>query len=223
MCAMPIARCISGMILLALVGLLLAAGAPRPQCVVCRAELYSWTVSRPHPGRHLYLQIECPAEYEHLNGRVEYTSAMLRRDYRPTTGPDSEPRVIRMTRGAHLVPYIGDAEATRRLEAFYLITPAQAACLQRDRMYERAYSLLGPNSTSGMLAALRACGCAIPNHIATKGGWINEFPGAEMSPGRELRPDEWAQYGIATGPTPVPQRGSRAAGDRSLIRHQITR
>jgi hypothetical protein len=178
--------------------------------VLCRAELHSWVVSRPHPGRHLFLEIDCPAGYEHLNGRVEFTSAALRRDYAPAPGSNDRARVARMTRGGTLVPLIGDGTDTR-LEGIYELTVAQAECLQRDRMFEAAYVLLGPNSTSGMLAALRDCGCGIPAQILRGGGWLGEFPGAELTPGAEVPPERWAGHGVPTGPTPIPAPAPPAA------------
>lgn len=197
---------------------LLALGSPRPACVVCRAELHSWAVSRPHPGRHLYLEIICPRGYEHLNGRVEYTSAALRWDFRPVRDPRFGPRVARMSRGVDLVPFFGDPIESQRLEAFYILTLEQAECLQRDRMFSREYDLLGPNSTSGLLEVMRDCGCAIPERVTSRGGWTGEFPGAEMSPGPDVPVSLWGRYGVATGPTPIPERASGPATGEPLTR-----
>lgn len=207
--AVPIVSFALLALLAGLAGLLAVAG-PRPACVLCRVELRSWVVSRPHPGRHLYLMIECPPGYEHLNGRVEYTSAALRWDFRPVGDPAFGPRVARMSRGAILEPFFGDVNATR-LEGLYIVTLEQAKCLQRDRMFSRQYDLLGPNSTSGLLAVLKDCGCPVPEHIARSTGWLSEFPGAEMPPGSELDATLWSTYGVATGPTPTPTAGQGEA------------
>ncbi|MGP1346300.1 MAG: hypothetical protein ACTS3F_06495 [Phycisphaerales bacterium] len=196
------------LILLAIAAALTAANAPRPAvCITCRAELRSWVVSRPHPGRHLFVDIKCPEGYEHLNDRVEYTSAALRRDYQPVRDRRFTPRVARMSRGGILVPYFGDVNDTR-LEAFYVLTLEQAQCLQRDRMFSQPYELLGPNSTSGLIATLEDCGCDVPQRIKESGGWSGEFPGAEFTPGPDLPEPLWARYGVPDGPDPLAEPGS---------------
>ena len=99
--------------------------------VTCDAELRSWIVAGR--GRHMYLEIGCPVGFDHLDGRVEYTFASMRRDYEGAFNEGGMPRVARMTRGIILFPLPGAPEPDHRLEKRYEITPKQAACLQPPR------------------------------------------------------------------------------------------
>ena len=62
------------------------------------AELRSWIVAGR--ARHLYLQLICPPPVESLSGRIEYTSAALRRDYTADADVAGPPRVARMSEAA---------------------------------------------------------------------------------------------------------------------------
>ena len=191
----------SGIVVLALLLASIAAAIalrPARSSPTVPAELRSWVVAGW--GRHLYLQILPPAslaEASDLAGRVEFTSATLRRDYSPPTDPRSAARITRMTRGVALTPIMGAAD--NRLEAHYDLTLEQARSLQRDRVFSRTYSLLGPNSNSGMARALRDAGLALPDRVAAGSGMLGEFPGIEMDPGEDVPPSGWLSLGIKAG------------------------
>ncbi len=175
-------------------GVLWSERAPSPDETPCiPAELRSWVVAGW--GRHLYLQILEAPGYEQLAGRVEFTSALMRDDYRPSGDATGKPRIARMTIGEHLGP-IMDIEPDNRLEGELLLTPAQARCLQRDRVFSEPYSLVTTNSSSGLRAAIESCGCAIPMHVAQSGGVLGEFPGIDRSPGAEVDAGEWRRFGL---------------------------
>jgi len=172
---------------------LVAAQRPThaPNAVIT-AELRSWVVAGW--GRHLYLDITAPPPYEHLSGRVEFTTASLRLDYVQAQDATRIGRLARMTRGHHLAPII--AEPRDRLELRFTITPAQARCLQRDRVFAAPYVLLGTNSNAAMRRALESCGCSIPLRVAHSGGALGAFPGINIDPGPELPASRWAEFGI---------------------------
>jgi len=175
-------------------GILRSETAISPDDTPCiRAELRSWVVIGW--GRHLYLEILPTEGYEHLAGRVEFTSALLRDDYFPRRDQTGRPRIARMTIGEHLAPIMG-VEPDDRLEHELLLTPSQARCLQKDRVYSAPYTLVTTNSSSGLRRAIESCGCAIPMRIASSGGVLGEFPGIDLSPGREIPADEWRRYGL---------------------------
>jgi hypothetical protein len=167
----------------------------------CTAELRSWVVAGR--GRHMYLFLDCPDEHDHLDGRIEYTSAMQRRDYRFSRDASTGPRIARFTRTSSLASPFG-IPADNRLEAEYEVTLEQARCLQADRMYDSAYVLLGPNSSSGLREAMRSCGLELPEAVARAGGAFGEFPGVDSALGPEIPKERWALYGFPDGPTPVP-------------------
>ncbi|MCA9293535.1 MAG: hypothetical protein KDA20_06955 [Phycisphaerales bacterium] len=188
-----------------------SASADTPQTPTCTAELRSWVVAGW--GRHMYLQIDCPCEYDNLDGRVEYTSAAMRSDYVPPDDPEHAARVTRMQPGYHLQPMLRPGEQVQtRLEAVFTITVDQAKCLQRDRMFASQYALLGTNSSSGLRRAAEDCGCAIPPHVANAGGALGEFPGVNFDPGDEVPGTLWDQFGFPAGPTSIPQQGEPGHG-----------
>lgn len=166
---------------------------------VCVAELRSWVVAGR--GRHLYLELRCPPPYEGLSGRVEFTSLSLRPDYVRRADASGSPRLARMAPGVHLGPPRGLAPAPdNRLVARFWLTPGQAACLQRQRVFSEAYVLLGPNSNSAMRHALESCGCGVPDAVLRGGGVLGEFPGIDTDPGEELPAWRWPLLGL---PTPM--------------------
>ncbi|MFG0274063.1 MAG: hypothetical protein ACF8QF_03290 [Phycisphaerales bacterium] len=170
------------------------AGAPEPRC---ECELRSWTVAGR--GRHLLLEIDCPDEFDDLDGVVEFTTAAHRDDYDWTRDQSGAPRIARMTRGVRLRPFLlpaGDNDPAERLEARWTITRDKAACLQRDRLFERQYILLGPNSNSAMAAVLDACGLDAPGHVRNGAGMLGEFPGVDMHPGAEIDDARWHEFGL---------------------------
>jgi len=181
------------------------ASAPAGSPALCTAELRSWVVAGW--GRPLYLQCDCPAPNDHLSGRVEFTSASLRHDY---TGPAGHRAAIglgdapiaRMSRGAHLRPLLGRPDD--RLEARYRVSPATAARLQRDRLFQRPYRLLGPNSNSAMRIVLENVGLPLPDHVRGSGGTLGAFPGVWHDPGDEAPPETWDALGFPQGPTRTP-------------------
>lgn len=184
---------------IALVSWSRSASAETPTPPTCTAELRSWVVAGW--GRHMYLQIDCPCEYDHLDGRIEYTSAAMRSDYVPPEDPLRAARVTRMQPGFHLQPMLRPGEEVQtRLEAVYTISLEQARCLQRDRMFSAQYALLGTNSSSGLRRAAEDCGCTIPPHVANAGGALGEFPGVNFDPGEEVPAELWTQYGFPAGP-----------------------
>lgn len=170
--------------------------APPPE-IRCAAELRSWVVASS--GRHLYLQIDCPDPYDWLDGRVEYTTAAMRRDYRAPQDISQAARVARMMPGI-LAPPAFAGPPDNRLEAIHSLTIQQAICLQRDRMFSAPYALLGTNSSSGLRKSLQDCGCEVPEHVAAQGGVLGEFPGIDQDPGPEVPPKLWPSFGIPSGP-----------------------
>lgn len=171
--------------------------SPADPGVVCRAELRSWVVAGR--GRHLYLLLECPEPYGYLSGRIEFGAASLRDDYRAPADRAYGERVTRMSRGAELVPP-ATGYVDNRLEAVFEVTPEQAACLQRDRMWSARYVLVGSNSNSAMRATLGECGCETPVRVTAGAGLFGEFPGIDVALGGEIEGDRWEDFGVP-GPT----------------------
>ncbi|MEM8834432.1 MAG: hypothetical protein AAGD00_01305 [Planctomycetota bacterium] len=192
-----------------------SAVAAEDDCPTCTAELRSWVVFGR--GRHLLLRIDCPEPIEHLDGVVEFTNVSLRRDFvapveAVTQGADvpggewaevlartGPARLGRMSRGGQLKPALGSG--AERLEAVYEIDCAQAEALQRDRVWDVTYELLGPNSNSGLATAMREVGLELPEHVSRGGGALGAFPGVTLDPGEDLRTAEWARAGLPAGPT----------------------
>lgn len=170
----------------------IAAEAQPPQPILCRAELRSFIVAGR--GRHLYLLIDCPDEYDQYDGRVEYTSAAMRSDYTAPTDRSGAARVAKMTAGRPLYPIIQNADD--RFEAEFEITLDQAICLQQDRVFSERYALVGTNSSSGLRRVMEECGCEIPSRILNSGGVFGEFPGINKDPGRFLDRNLWPGFGI---------------------------
>jgi hypothetical protein len=153
--------------------------APQPRLdTSCAVELRSWVVAGW--GRHLYLQCECPPPHEHLSGRIEYTRASLRVDAAPTWPQRFDP-IARMSPGVWLRPVLGSPRD--RLEARYSVAPAQASELQRDRVFSRAYRLLGPNSNSAIRAVMEQVGLTLPMRVVSSGGVLGSYPGVHLDPG----------------------------------------
>lgn len=137
-------------------------------------ELRSWVVAGR--GRHLYAQIHGPWE---VSGVVEYWSTAQRQGW---SGAGA--LIARMPEGQRIWPLMGPAD--NRLEASWRVTPRQAWELKRDRVFSRSYFLLGPNSSSGLRAALEDAGLRLPLRMRQNAGILGEFPGLGMSPGREV-------------------------------------
>ncbi|MBL8744928.1 MAG: hypothetical protein JNK58_01085 [Phycisphaerae bacterium] len=161
--------------------------------VICRAELRSWVVIGR--GRHLYLQVECPPPYESLSGRIEFTSVMIRDDYRYTRDTTGQPRVGRM-RGGTIRPPEFAGPPDNRLEAVYELTLDQVRCLRRDRMFEAVYMLVGPNSNAAMRRVTSECGITLPAAVIGGSGLLGEFPGIDAEVGAEVDFSEWARFGV---------------------------
>jgi hypothetical protein len=162
---------------------------PAPEAVaVCDCELSSWIVTGR--GRHLVLVIDCPDGFDDLDGAVEFTSESLRRDYeerRDADGALLAPRVARMTRGARLRPWVGDPE--ERVEGRWEITAEQARALQADLVWETPYVLIGSNSNSAMVWALRSAGLTPPARVLDGAGVFGEFPGVDQPLGALITPE----------------------------------
>jgi hypothetical protein len=173
-----------------------AADEPR-----CDCELRSWVVAGR--GRHLLLDIDCPDGFDDLDGVVEFSTAAHRDDYDWMRDQSGAPRIARMTRGLRLLPFLvpaGDEAPAERVEARWTVTPDTAACLQRDRLFERQYILLGPNSNSAMAAVLAACALDAPAQVLGGAGLLGEFPGVDMDPGDEIDGARWAEFGLLFTP-----------------------
>lgn len=167
----------------------------------CDCELRSWVVAGR--GRHLLLDIDCPDGFDDLDGVVEFSTAAHRDDYDWMRDQSGAPRIARMTRGVRIGPFLvpaGDEEPVERVEARWTITPGTAACLQRDRLFERQYILLGPNSNSAMAAVLDACALDAPAEVRNGAGLFGEFPGVDMDPGDEIDGERWADFGLLFTP-----------------------
>jgi len=74
--------------------------------------------------------------------------------------------------------------------------------LQRDRVFEFAYFLVGPNSNSAMRAACESCDVALPEAILAGGGVLGEFPGIDLDHGPEIPREEWVGLGWGQGWAP---------------------
>lgn len=192
--------CIAGIVIVLLRPTVTGGAQREPEGAWCNAELWSWVVAEPHPGRHLSLLIDCGPAHAEFSGCVEFTSAALRTDYDRSN--DHAPRVARMTRHIRLRPLTGSRTDTERLEYAYELTLDQARCLQRDRVWSAPYQLIGTNSSSAMRHALEDCGCSLPDHILRGGGFLGTFPGIDLSPGEEVGPADWGEFGLPEGPTP---------------------
>lgn len=174
-------------------GLATGVRPPPREPTVCRAELRSWVVLGR--GRHLYLEIACPGSERELNGRIEFTTVMMRTDYRYTRDATGRPRVGRM-RGGRIGPPSIAGPPDNRLEAVYQLTMDQARCLQRDRVFEAEYVLVGANSNAAMRRVMTDCGLALPERVRAGGGLMGEFPGIDFDVGAEIAPAEWAAHGV---------------------------
>lgn len=162
----------------------------------CRAELRSWVVAGR--GRHLFLVIDCPPPHQYLSGVVEFTTSEYRTDYIGGVDEAHPPRLARLTPGRRLEPSFGSPED--RLEAVWSITPEQAACLQRDRVWAAPYVLLGVNSNSAMAGACAECGIELPGHVVRDGGVLGAYPGVSLDVGPLLDPERRREFGL------LPQR-----------------
>lgn len=162
--------------------------------VKVKAELRSWVVVGR--GRHLYLQIEAPPPNTDVSGRVEYTMVTLRSDYDPRADASGAPRLGRYRGPGHLRPPDFAPPPDNRLEATYILTIDQARCIQRDRIFEEPYILVGPNSNAGLRAAMESCGVPLPDRIKSSGGLLGEFPGIDFKAGDEIPRDQWRRYGL---------------------------
>lgn len=169
-----------------------------------RVELRSWIVAGR--GRHLYARIippeNAPEPIAALADVVEYWSTAQRMHYMASGDPERDGRIAKMPRGVRVRPML--SEPDDRLEAVYEVTASQAMELQRDRMFESRYFLLGPNSTSGLRAAFEAAGLALPQHVIDGRGILGEFPGVDLSAGALVPVDQWMRYGLNDGPEPFP-------------------
>ncbi len=176
---------------------------------MCACELRSWVVAGR--GRHMYLEIDCPDEFDHLDGVVEFGSAMQRSDWRGRWERENMPRVAKINRGVRIEPVL--VEADNRLEAEYAVTLEQASELHRDRLWEDVYRLLGPNSTSAMLRALSEAKLALPEHVLAEGRPFASFPGAEFELGEEAVAERWGEFGLPDGPEEAPTPAPERVGD----------
>lgn len=147
----------------------------------------------------MYLDVQCTPPYEELSGRIEFTSVMLRSDYRYTRDQTGRPRVGRM-RGGRIVPPAIAGPPDNRYEAVYELTLEQVRNLQRDRIFDAEYVLVGPNSNAAMRRAITDCGLVLPERVAQGGGMMGEFPGVEFDVGAEIEPERWPGFGVVPAP-----------------------
>lgn len=174
------------------------AGAPAADCA---CEVRSWVVAGR--GRHMFARIDCPTEHDELDTVVEFTTAAMRRDFvAPPDLATNPPRLARMNRGVRVRPAF--AEPDNRLEATYRVTADQARRLERDRVFDAPYVLVGRNSNSALRSALEDIGLTLPRRVLDGGGLLGEFPGVDLSPGPEIPPRRWAEVGLPRGPEPTP-------------------
>lgn len=176
------------------------AGPPAPTEPTVRVELRSWVVFGR--GRHLYARIHWPDEPE--PEVVEYWSTGKRFDYVPPDLEQRQERIAKMEKGVVVRPMLEPEAAADRHEAEWEIPISIARTLAADRLFEQRYYLLGPNSTSGLRAAFRTAGLEFPPRIIHGAGMWGEYPGVDLSPGREIDPKEWGTFGIP--PPAAPQR-----------------
>lgn len=168
-----------------------------PEPIACDCTLSSWRVAGR--GRHLHLDIDCPDEFDHLDGRVEFTSATLRSDFDASLlAPADRPALVRMTPGRTLASWTDDPQP--RLEAEYEVDVTVAAWLQRDIAFEADYVLVGTNSNSAMRAVMQRAGLAPPDRVRNGAGILGEFPGIDRNPGGEVDPSTWREIGLPMGP-----------------------
>lgn len=200
LCAMVIVAAILGVW-----GMLALAPEPTPVPELALVEIRSWVVAGR--GRHMYARITAPEGREELSTIVEYTGAFMRGGYVPPRDAALRDRIVMVERGERVYPFL-DIPMDNRLEAVYWVTLDQARELQRDRAFDRRYFLLGPNSSSGLRAALEAAGIPLPSamRVTGMGGPLGEFPGIAQSPGSELTPESWRAHGLLRGPEPAPAR-----------------
>lgn len=184
-------------------GMLALAPEPKPAPELALVEIRSWIVAGR--GRHMYARITAPESHDELSTVVEYTGAFMRDGYVPPHDASLRDRIVMVERGERVYPFL-DIPMDHRLEAVHWVTLDQARELQRDRAFERRYFLLGPNSSSGLRAALEAAGIPLPSAMRQSGvgGPLGEFPGIEMSPGNELAPERWRTHGLMRGPATLP-------------------
>jgi len=172
-----------------------APPVPASDNVLVRAELRSWRVAGR--ARHLYLQLDGPSPYDDLDGRIEFTSLALRREYLLAHDRSGAPRLGRMTPGEALRPMLG-GDPDDRLEAIYTLSLDQARCITRDRVFSTPYVLLGTNSNTGLRRTMESCGLGLPERVLSSGGVLGEFPGIEYDPGVEVPESDWASFGLTS-------------------------
>jgi predicted small secreted protein len=143
----------------------------------CRvdAELKSWIVAGW--GRHLRLDLEggCGTPAQSL----EFTNTQ---DYGLGPGITSVLSVDPGTRISNRHRFPGE-----RSEGRYRFDRRTVACVTAPRNYEGPYRLFGPNSSSGLHAAMAECGIPLPSHVPGSGGALESFPGVDHDPGPQLR------------------------------------
>lgn len=126
---------------------------------------------------------------------VEYWSTALRDDYAAPADEGKAERIARMQLGHRVKPQLV-TPPDNRLEATYQVTLRQAKELARDRVFANRYFLLGPNSSSGLRAAMEQAGLRLPPKVTLSAGPLGEFPGIDLSPGREAPRARWAEFGL---------------------------
>lgn len=170
-------------------------------------ELRSWVVMGR--GRHMFAEIIPPeARLEGTEARrhevqwpadlpliVEYWSTALRDNYAAPADAEKSERIARMQLGHRVKPGLV-TPPDNRLEATYQVTLRQAKELARDRVFANRYFLLGPNSSSGLRAAMEQAGLRLPPNVTLSAGPLGEFPGIDLSPGRETPRARWAEFGL---------------------------
>lgn len=126
---------------------------------------------------------------------VEYWSTALRDNYAAPADAEKSERIARMQLGHRVKPGLV-TPPDNRLEATYQVTLRQAKELARDRVFANRYFLLGPNSSSGLRAAMEQAGLRLPPKVTLSAGPLGEFPGIDLSPGRETPRARWVEFGL---------------------------
>ena len=87
-----------------------------------------------------------------------------------------------------------------RVEARYKLTLGpQARCLQRDRVFNEPYMLLGADETPRVRRVMESCGLGLPARVLGGGGLLGEFPGIDRDPGAEVPERDWGRLGVQHG------------------------
>lgn len=161
--------------------------SPPSECII-EAELRSWVVFGV--GRHLRLDAEGGCGTRPFS--VEYADA------KPVLSLEGVLGFGNAAIDSRILPP-GGQPAPERVEARYELSAETAECLAELRVYEHAYRLTGPNSSSALRATMTTCGLPLPDHLPGSGGALQSFPGIDHEAGRvrfQGSPEDLGLYSI---------------------------